>query len=88
MRVALRRGAGNGRTYDGAVPGNAFVPGTAPPVTCSLTAHAERTCHSSLVTRHAVTLTAAQAAFTAAYSVLLAPYRAEAADRVAVRAPL
>ena len=84
--MAVRRGAGYGRTYDGAVPGNAFVPGTAPPVTCSLTAHVER--HVSLVTRHALTLTAAQAAFTAAYSVLLAPYRAEAADRVAVRAPL
>lgn len=82
----MRRGAGCGHTYDGAVPGNAFVPGTAPPVTRSPAAHTAR--HVSCVKRHAVTLTAAQAAFTAAYSVLLAPYRAEAADRVAVRAPL
>jgi hypothetical protein len=76
----VRWGAGYGHTYDGAVPGNAFVPGTAPPFSY-------RSAWSG-VARHAVTLTAAQAALTAAYSVLLAPYRAEAADRVAVRAPL
>lgn len=82
--MAVRRGARFGYTYDGAVPGNAFAPGTAPPVTyrsyCS---------DCPWASRHAVTLIAAQAAFTAAYSALpVPPYRAEAADRVAVRAPL
>ena len=85
--MAVRRGAGFGNAYGGAAPGNAFAPGTAPPVTyCSYRSYRSDCPWAS---RQALTLIAAQAAFTAAYSALpVPPYRAEAADRVAVRAPL
>lgn len=93
MRVAVRRGAGFGNAYGGAAPGNAFAPGTAPPVTyrsyCSYYSYRSYCSDCPWASRQALTLIAAQAAFTAAYSALpVPPYRAEAADRVAVRAPL